>query len=243
MMNNFINSNSNSSASKNYDATLSKTFVSNVFSWMALALLVSGVFAFYFGTSAEMLRYIYNGAGGMTIFGYVSIFAPFILVMVMGMRFQKLSYGSLVLIFGLFSALMGISLSSIFVIYKLASIASVFIITAGTFGAMALLGYTTKTDLTHFGSILYMGLIGIIIASIANYFMQSARMDYIISIIGVLIFTGLTAYDVQKIKRIGQGLEYGDVTANKLVIMGALSLYLDFINLFLFMLRIFGNRK
>lgn len=121
-------------------------------------------------------------------------------------------------------------------------IAKVFFITAALFATMAVVGYTTKTDLTKLGSILMMALVGLIIASLVNYFMQSERMDYIISCVGVLIFTGLIAYDTQKIKRIGAGVEYGTATAGKLAIMGATSLYLDFINLFLFLLRIFGRR-
>jgi FtsH-binding integral membrane protein len=121
-------------------------------------------------------------------------------------------------------------------------IAKVFFITAALFATMAVVGYTTKTDLTKLGSILMMALVGLIIASLVNFFMKSERMDYIISCVGVLIFTGLIAYDTQKIKRIGAGVEYGTATAGKLAIMGATSLYLDFINLFLFLLRIFGRR-
>lgn len=241
---NFRNTNFGNSVTGTTESAISKTFMSNVFSWMSLALVVSGVFAYMFGTSAELFSYIFDfQTGRMTTLGYIALFSPFIFVMVMGMRFQKLSYGNMVLLFGAFAALMGISLSSIFVIYQMASIAKVFFITAGTFGAMALVGYTTKTDLTKFGSLLYMALIGIIIASVVNWFMGSAALDFGISILGVLIFTGLTAYDVQKLKRIARGIEYQDATTNKLVIMGALSLYLDFINLFLFLLRIFGNRK
>jgi FtsH-binding integral membrane protein len=138
---------------------------------------------------------------------------------------------------------MGMSLSFIFLIYTLGSIYLTFAIAAGMFGIMAVAGYTTKTDLTKFGSLMIMGLIGIIIASVVNYFMKSGTMDYIISFLGVLIFTGLTAYDVQKLKRIGSGSMYGDENYKKLMIMGALTLYLDFINLFLFLLRFFGNRK
>jgi len=241
---NFRNTNFGNQAVGTTDSAISKTFMSNVFSWMSLALVVSGVFAYMFGTSMDLMSYIYNmQTGSMNMFGYLALFAPFILVMVMGMRFYKLSYGSMVIMFGVFSALMGISLSSIFVIYDMASIAKVFFITAGTFGSMALVGYTTKTDLTKFGSLLYMALIGIFIAFAVNWFMGSAALDFGISILGVLIFTGLTAYDVQKLRRIAQGIEYQDATTNKLVIMGALSLYLDFVNLFLFLLRIFGNRK
>lgn len=240
-MNSYQNDNLTSQSYSQTD--VSKTFMSNVFSWMTLALVVSGVFAYWFGTSEELFLYLISPTGGLSLFGYIVLFAPLIMVFVMGMRFTRLSYGTLIILFGVFAALMGISLSSIFVIYEMSSIAKVFFISAGTFGGMALVGYTTKTDLTKFGSILYMALIGIIIASVVNMFMGSAQMDYIISILGVLIFTGLTAYDVQKLKRIGQGLEYQTAQANKLVIMGALTLYLDFVNLFLFLLRLFGNRK
>lgn len=150
---------------------------------------------------------------------------------------------TMVLLFIAYSAIMGVSLSTIFLVYTASSIFTTFFITAGTFGVMAFLGYTTKTDLTKFGSILMMGLIGIIIASVVNMFMGSETTDYIISILGVLIFTGLTAYDVQKLKRIGSGVEYGTDETNKLAIMGALNLYLDFVNLFLFLLRFLGDRK
>ena len=138
---------------------------------------------------------------------------------------------------------MGISLSFIFLAYTGASIAKTFLITSGMFGSMAVLGYTTKTDLTKFGSLMYMGLIGIIIASVVNMFMGSSTLDYIISFGGVLIFTGLTAYDVQKLKRLGSQMTTEDETTRKFTIMGALTLYLDFINLFLFLLRLFGSRK
>jgi FtsH-binding integral membrane protein len=138
---------------------------------------------------------------------------------------------------------MGMSLSFIFFMYTLPSIAKTFVISTGMFGFMAILGYTTKTDLTKFGSIMFMGLIGIIIASVVNVFMRSSQMDYIISFIGVLVFTGLTAYDVQKLKKIGNNVTADSESMRKMTIFGALSLYLDFINLFLFLLRFFGNRK
>jgi hypothetical protein len=125
----------------------------------------------------------------------------------------------------------------------LPSIAKTFVITAGMFGFMAIVGYTTKTDLTKFGKIMMMGLVGIIIASVVNFFTQSARMDYVISFIGVMVFTGLTAYDVQKLKRLGAGIGTESEMARKATIFGALTLYLDFINLFLFLLRFFGDRK
>jgi FtsH-binding integral membrane protein len=137
---------------------------------------------------------------------------------------------------------MGASLSYIFVAYSIGSITNVFIITAGTFAIMAVVGYTTKTDLTRFGSLLMMALIGIILAMVVNWFVGSERIDYLISIIGVLVFTGLIAYDTQKIKNIGAQVGLENETGRKLAIMGATSLYLDFINLFLFLLRLLGRR-
>ena len=160
----------------------------------------------------------------------------------MNMGFQRWSSTGLTLLFVAFSAVMGISLSSIFLVYAMSSIAQVFMITAATFAVMAILGYTTQTDLTRFGSLLMMALIGIIIASFVNWFIGSPSLDYIISVGGVLIFTGLIAYDTQKLKRIAAGIEYGSETGSKLAILGATSLYLDFVNLFLFLLRLLGRR-
>ena len=210
---------------------LSKSFVSNVFSMMFVALGITAITAYWFANSGIVITGITH---------WIIMLAPLGLVLLMGTRFTKLSAPILMSIFILFSVLMGMSLSYVFLAYDLGTISSTFFITAGTFGTMAILGYTTSTDLTKFGSILYMALIGIIIASVVNWFMGSAQLDYIISIAGVLIFTGLTAYDVQKIKRIGASAQEGE-TKQKLVIMGALTLYLDFINLFLFILRIFGR--
>tara|TARA_B100000809_G_scaffold155166_1_gene152470 strand:- start:2154 stop:2879 length:726 start_codon:yes stop_codon:yes gene_type:complete len=223
--------------------TIAKSFLSNVFTYMSAALAITGIVAYWFGTDDSLISIMYSTEGGMNMFGYFVMFAPLGLVLLMSARFHKFSSVVLVALFILFSVLMGMSLSSIFAVYTGSSIASTFFITSGTFTAMAILGYTTKTDLTKLGSILMMGVIGIIIASVVNMFMQSGMMDLIISMIGVLIFTGLTAYDVQKLKRIGSGVEYGTEETNKLAIMGALSLYLDFINLFLFLLRLMGGKK
>ena len=220
--------------------TVAKNFVANVFSMMFLALMVSGVTAVWFANSS-LINNLFN-ENGMSALGWIVTLAPLGLVMLMGFGFQKLSVMQLLIVFMVYSLLTGMSLSFIFLAYSASSITMTFFITAGTFGTMALLGYTTSTDLTKFGSILYMALIGIIIASLVNWFMQSEGLDYIISILGVLIFTGLTAYDVQKLKRIGAGVEYDGETKQKLIIMGALTLYLDFINLFLFLLRLFGSR-
>ncbi len=223
---------------------VAKTFLSGVFMWMSLALSITALVSWLFASNPSLMNILFDQqTGSMNAIGWIVMFAPLGLVLLMSMGFQKFSASSLVLIFILYSALMGMSLSFIFMVYTLPSIASTFVITAAMFGFMAILGYTTKTDLTKFGSIMMMGLVGIIIASIVNMFLQSATMDYVISFIGVLVFTGLTAYDVQKLKRIGASVSLGTEVARKVTIMGALTLYLDFINLFLFLLRFFGNRK
>jgi FtsH-binding integral membrane protein len=230
------------SQSKNLSSSLSKSFVSNVFSLMFSALIISGLASVWFATDT-MKSFIINPISkGLTIFGWIATLAPIGLVLLMGIKFQKFNAKTLLGIFLIYSTLTGISLSTIFTIYTTSSIASTFFISAITFGVMATMGYTTKTDLTKMGSFLYMALIGIIIASLINWFMQSSLMHYLISVIGVLIFTGLTAYDVQKIKNIGSQVEQGSESAQKLMIMGALTLYLDFINLFLMLLRLLGNR-
>ena len=221
---------------------LSKSFVSNVFSLMFTALIISGLSAVWFATDTMSSIIVSKVTGSLTTVGWIATLSPLGLVLLMGAGFQKLSAKTLLGIFLIYSTLTGISLSTIFSVYTSSSIASTFFISAITFGVMAVTGYTTKTDLTKMGSFLYMALIGIIIASVINWFMQSSQMHYIISVIGVLIFTGLTAYDVQKIKNIGAQVDQGSESAQKLMIMGALTLYLDFINLFLMLLRLLGNR-
>lgn len=224
--------------------SLAKTYLSGVFMWMFLALAITAVTSWLFASSPNLMTILINPeTGSMSIAGWVAMLAPLGLVLWMSAGFQRMSASTMVLVFITFSILMGISLSFIFLAYTGASIAKTFLITSGMFGSMAVLGYTTKTDLTKFGSLMYMGLIGIIIASVVNMFMGSSTLDYIISFGGVLIFTGLTAYDVQKLKRIGSQMTTEDETTRKFTIMGALTLYLDFINLFLFLLRLFGNRK
>jgi FtsH-binding integral membrane protein len=220
-------------------------FMTSVFSWMVVGLLVTAAVSWYFASSGMVSLLI--GEGGHTMLGWIVMLSPLGFILAINFGFQRFSSSALTMLFVAFSAVMGASLSYTFLIYTGASLAQVFLISAGTFGAMAFLGYTTSTDLTKMGSLLYMGLIGIILASVVNWFVGSSAMDYLISILGVLIFTGLTAYDTQKLKRIGAGVEYGDEAsseaASKLAILGATSLYLDFINLFLFMLRLMGNRK
>jgi len=223
---------------------VAKTFLSGVFMWMFLALGITAATSYVFATTPSLIGMLINPeTGSMSITGWIVMLAPLGLVLLMSMGFQKMSASTMVLVFMLYSLLMGASLSFIFLMYTGASIAKTFLITASMFGVMAVVGYTTKTDLSKFGSILMMGLVGIIIASVVNMFMRSGTMDYIISFLGVLIFTGLTAYDVQKLKRIGAQMGSEGEMTRKFTIMGALTLYLDFINLFLFLLRFFGNRR
>ena len=225
---------------------LPKTFVSNVMVLMSLGLLITGVLAYLFGNSENLMSLLYSyneGGRSMTALGWIVMLAPLGLVFGLGAAYRKFSSNAMILLFVVFSALLGMSLSSIFIVYTASSISLTFFIAAGMFGTMAVAGYTTSVDLTKMGSLLYMGLIGIIIASIANWFIGSSGLDYIISFIGVLIFTGLTAYDMQKIKQIGMQIDHASEDGRKMAVMGALSLYLDFINLFLFLLRFFGNRN
>lgn len=213
-----------------------------VFLLMSLGIALTAVVAWYFSSNPSLFGLLVTETG-MSGLGYAVMFAPLAFVLIMSMGFNRLSAPALALLFGLYSLINGVSFSFIFLAYTTASIYKTFAIAAGMFGIMAVLGYTTKVDLTRFGSIMMMGLFGIIIASIVNFFMNSAVFDYVISIAGVVIFTGLTAWDVQKIKRLGEDGSVAGDTYNKLSILGALTLYLDFINLFLFLLRFFGNRR
>jgi len=223
-------------------ASLSQSFLYNVFLWMFAGLLMTASVSYMFASNGALISLLVTERG-LSMLGYIVMFAPIGFVLLMSLGFQRLSYVALMVIFMLYSALMGASLSFIFLIYTSNSIFSTFIICAGMFGAMALYGYTTKSDLTKIGNILMMAVFGIIIAGVINMFLKSGVMSYVISMVTVVVFTGLTAYDVQKLKRIGTGVEYGSEIGSKLAIMGALSLYLDFINLFLALLRLFGNRK
>lgn len=216
----------------------------NSFSWMALAMLLTSVSALLFAFNPELTSLLLTQTETgfkPSIFAYIVMFAPLLFVLGINFGLNRLSFPALVGLFIAYSIINGISFSFIFMIYNIGSIVNVFLSTTALFAVMAIAGYTTKTDLTKLGSILMIGVIGIVIASLINMFMQSAGFDYLISILGVIIFTGLTAYDVQKIKNIGY--EANGADTSKLGIMGALTLYLDFINLFLFLLRLFGGRK
>jgi uncharacterized protein len=225
------------------DADASRRFIANVFMWMFVALGISAALAYEFSTP-EFLRYLVDPATNQPsgLF-YIAMFSPLAFVLIMSFGMNRLSYGVLAFLFVLYSAVTGISFSIILLAYTSSSVLGVFLTTSVVFGIMAVAGYTTKTDLTKFGSIMIMGLIGIVVASLINMFLRSDSLGYLISYIGVAVFVGLTAYDVQKLKNIGAGLQYGEASSKKMALMGGLTLYLDFINLFLFLLRIFGRRR
>lgn len=217
----------------------------SAFSWMALAMALTTLASvlFYFVPELQSLLVVETATQKhVTTLAYIVMFAPLIFVFLMGFGFQKMSYATLVAVFIAFSAVNGISLSFIFHTYHIGSIVNVFLSTTALFAVMAIAGYTTKTDLTKLGSLLMIGLVGILIASLINFFTKSSGLDYLISILGVIIFTGLTAYDVQKIKQMGIESQ-GSTMTGKLSIMAALTLYFDFINLFLFLLRLFGGKR
>jgi FtsH-binding integral membrane protein len=244
MDNNLRNTNLNNFES----ATIVKerSLFASVFTWMFLALGITTLFSLLFAYNPDFGNLLYNfdetgAARGISIIGWVCMLAPLVLVLVMNFAFNKLSFVALMAIFFGYAALNGIAFSAIFHIYRLDSIGVVFASTCALFGIMAVAGYTTKTDLTKMGSLLMIGLIGIVVASLINMFMRSDAMGYIISIISVVVFTGLTAYDVQKIKELAQE-NNGSADFKKMGVMGALRLYLDFINLFLSLLRLFGRR-
>lgn len=219
-----------------------KTFLNDVFSWMGIGLAITALISYYVGNTPSLFGLLVTETG-LSVLGYVVMFAPIGFVLLMSFAYQRLSYGALVALFATYAAIMGVSLSFIFLIYTAESIYAVFGTSALMFGSMALIGYVTKTDLTKMGNILLMALIGIVIASLVNMFLHSDTMGYIISFVSVIVFCGLTAYDVQKLKNLGEEIGMDQVMRSKLGILGALTLYLDFINLFLALLRLFGNRR
>jgi FtsH-binding integral membrane protein len=223
-------------AGVSFDAALRAHMV-RIYNHMTAGLVVTGIIAYLVSTSPAMIQAIFGSPLRIVV-----MLAPLAFVMVMSFGIQRLSLGALTATFYGFSVAMGLSLSTIFLVYTHASIAQVFFISASMFLAMSLYGYTTKADLTNWGAFLMMGLFGIIIASLVNIFVHSPGMNFAISVIGVLIFTGLTAYDTQKIKE-NYSASWGEVANGKLALMGALNLYLDFINLFLMLLRLMGNRR
>lgn len=228
-------------------ATVSKdkSLMVSTFAWMFAALVLSGVAAIAFSAVPSLTSLLFTvneqGIGKPSIFFYVAAFSPLIISLVMNFGFNRLSYGALIGLFLGYSLLMGISLSVIFFVYSLPSIALVFALSAGIFGLMAFIGATTKADLSKMGTILMFAVIGIVVASLVNFFLQSSMLDFLVSIAGVVIFTGLAAYHTQNLKNMSEYND-GSVQMKKLGIISALTLYVTFINLFMFLLRLLGRR-
>jgi FtsH-binding integral membrane protein len=230
-----------------------RAYMIRVYNYMTAGVALTGLVAWFAFQAAggDSIAVAGNSISGLTDFGraifsgplmWILVLAPLGLVMVMSFGINRLSPAAALTLFFVYAGLLGLSLATIFVAYTGASIARVFFISAATFGAMSLYGYTTQRDLTGFGSFLFMGLIGIVIASLVNIFLHSSGLSWVISVVGVLVFVGLTAYDTQNIKEMYSPMDDGTVAGRKAV-MGALRLYLDFINLFLMLLRLFGDRR
>ncbi|MGD9638676.1 MAG: Bax inhibitor-1/YccA family protein [Alphaproteobacteria bacterium] len=222
-----------------------RKYMLGVYNYMTTGLLITA-FVSYLIIETNAISMFYtqtaNGGYGLSFLGIAALIAPFACVFYLSYAIRNSSLQKVQIAFFAFSALMGLSIAPVLALYTGASVARVFLITSGTFAGMSLLGYTTKKDLTGLGSFLYMGLWGIILASIVNIFMRSSGLDFAVSVLGVLIFVGLTAYDTQKIRRIYYSGDNYDMSTRK-SISGALELYMDFINMFLYLLRFFGNRK
>ncbi len=215
-----------------------RTYVQRVYAWMVGGLLITALTAAGVSSSPALIQAIFG-----TPLMWVVMLAPIGLVFFLGAKIETMQTSTAASVFVVFSVLMGISLSSIFMVYALGSIFQVFLIAAGMYGAAAVYGYTTKRDLTGMGSFLFMGLIGIVLASVVNWFLASDALSFAVSVIGVLVFTGMTAWEMQKIKSQAVVMYAGEALATKRAILGALSLYLNFVNLFLFLLRLLGDRR
>ncbi|XCW70372.1 Bax inhibitor-1/YccA family protein [Kosakonia cowanii] len=217
-----------------------QTYMAQVYGWMTCGLLLTAFVAWYAARSEAIMSFVFSSQ--ITFFGL--IIAQLALVFVISGMIHKLSPALATGLFMLYSALTGLTLSSILLVYTSQSIAATFVVTAGMFGVMSLYGYTTKRDLSGFGNMLFMGLIGIVLASLVNFWLKSEALMWVITYIGVIVFVGLTAYDTQKLKGIGEKIDVSNsAELRRYSILGALTLYLDFINLFLMLLRIFGNRR
>ncbi|MBS9426544.1 Bax inhibitor-1/YccA family protein [Photorhabdus akhurstii] len=217
-----------------------QTYMAQVYGWMTCGLLLTAFVAWYVSQNQDIVEYIFSNS----VLFYGLIIAQFGLVFVLSGMINRMGASLATGLFMLYSALTGLTLSSIFVIYTIGSVASTFVVTAGMFGALSFYGYTTKRSLSGLGSFLFMGLIGIILASLINLWLKSAALTWAVTYIGVVIFAGLTAYDTQKLKEMGEDLDVNDKeNLRKFSIVGALTLYLDFINMFLMLLRIFGDRR
>lgn len=230
----------NSLAKTQTSKAVQAALMRNVYSWMTLALVITGFVSMYVAKSYTLISMIMQNS--IAFWGL--LIAEIGLVVYLSARIHRISFTTATLLFIAYAILNGVTMAFIFLVYTMSSIATTFFITAGTFGIMALYGYVTKKDLTRIGNICFMALIGLIIASLVNIFLHNSMMDLIISCVGVLLFVGLTAYDSQKIKQLltGEGIEINETT-QKIALMGAMTLYLDFINLFLYLLRLLGDRK
>lgn len=226
----------NTYASKAAQSTLMR----NVYSWMTLALVITGFVSLYMAKSQTLLSMIMQNS----MLLWILLIAEIGLVIFLSARIHRISFTTATLLFIAYSILNGVTMAFIFLIYTMTSIATTFFVTAGTFGVMALYGYVTKKDLSRIGNICIMVLIGLIIATVVNIFLKNTMMDLIISGIGILLFVGLTAYDSQKIKQLltADDIEVNETT-QKIALLGSITLYLDFINLFLYLLRFLGDRK
>lgn len=220
------------------DDSVVATLMRNVYIWMTLALVITGLTAFVTAHSAALLSILFSSKISL----FLVILAELGLVMYLSARIDKMSFTTATLMFILYSVVNGLTLSVIFLVYSISAITTTFFATAGTFASMAIIGSVTKKDLSGFGKFFLMSIIGLIIASVVNIFMGNAMLDLIISGVGVVIFAGLTAYDSQKIRQMLATMDDVDDSSMKLALIGSLSLYLDFINLFLYLLRIFGRR-
>ena len=230
-----------------------RAYMIRVYNYMTAGIALTGLVAWlaYQAAGGDQIHIVGNQVTGLTAFGHaifasplmwLFVLAPLGLVMLLSFGINRLSANTALMLFFVYAGLLGLSLATIFLAYTGASITRVFFISAATFGATSLYGYTTQRDLTSLGSFLFMGLIGLVIASLVNIFLQSSGLYWVISVVGVLIFVGLTAYDTQSIKEMYDVNDDGSVSGRKAV-MGALRLYLDFINLFLMLLRLFGDRR
>ena len=229
--------------SGSYSQEITRDFFKSVYSYMFAALSISGIIAYISGTPEIFAEYFLNSEQtGLSPLFYVVAFAPVGLALLIQMGYERLSFGTLLILFIVYSALMGLSLSSILLVYSGTQIASTFFITAGAFAGMAILGYTTKTDLSKLGSLLYMAFIGIFIAGIVNMFIGSDALGFGIAVIGVFVFTGLTAYHMQQLKTIAASQSISAMDRSKLALIGGLQLYILFVNLFLSLLRLLGGR-
>jgi hypothetical protein len=242
----FANSRPNAGVDAGYDEGL-RSYMLSIYNYMASGVLLTGVIALLVSSNPTLLAVFFaqnpeNGRIGPTMLGWVAMLSPLALVLVMNFGINKLTEGQLKACFWAFAGLMGVSMSMIFLQYTGASIAQTFFVTAAGYGALSLYGYSTKRDLSAMGKFLFMGVIGILIAMVANFFFKSSALQLGINILGVLIFAGLTAYDTQRLKNMYYELQ-GSEFLGKAAVMGALTMYLNFINLFQFLLAFMGQRR